>query len=231
MLFLGNYVDHGDHQLDVICLLLLLVVRHPSSYFLLRGKHESRKINGQLVGRTLATACKRCFAPGDWTSLWSLFNNLFDRMPFEAVVDGRYYCASQGLATGMPTAVAQALEDSNDDGSEKVSHLTQISLECAKPLTSNTFRYMVEPQERIVWLAHAMHCIHGIARPGDSAKNCPRMLPELQAANDAHSACLRDWERLRPGHSRCGRSYCCTPTGSVAAEARSGRRTGSFRRV
>ena len=128
MLFLGNYVDHGDHQLDVICLLLLLVVRHPSSYFLLRGKHESRKINGQLVGRTLATACKRCFAPGDWTSLWSLFNNLFDRMPFEAVVDGRYYCASQGLATGMPTAVAQALEDSNDDGSEKVSYYDAVSV-------------------------------------------------------------------------------------------------------
>lgn len=121
MLFLGNYVDHGDHQLHAVCLLLLLKARHPSSYFLLRGKHESKEINGDMSddGGSFAKACEKRFGPDDGHWVWNMINTIFNHLPFEALVDRDYYCASEGLVSGMETKV-QAPKDADDEGNEKV---------------------------------------------------------------------------------------------------------------
>ena len=44
-LFLGNYVDRGNHSLETICLLMALKIKFPDKIHLLRGNHEDKWIN------------------------------------------------------------------------------------------------------------------------------------------------------------------------------------------
>ncbi|KAL0389933.1 UNVERIFIED_CONTAM: Serine/threonine-protein phosphatase BSL3 [Sesamum calycinum] len=44
-LFLGDYVDRGQHSLETITLLLALKVEHPHQVHLIRGNHEAADIN------------------------------------------------------------------------------------------------------------------------------------------------------------------------------------------
>ena len=90
-LFLGDYVDRGKKSLECILLLLCLKIKYPSRIYLLRGNHESADIN-----RTYGffDECKRKVS----VKIYKKFCNLFNILPFTALVGEKILCMHGGLA-------------------------------------------------------------------------------------------------------------------------------------
>jgi len=93
-LFLGDYVDRGKQNIETICLLLALKIKHPDRFFLLRGNHESDSIN-RLYG--FYDECKRRYS----IRLWKKFTECFNCMPIAALVGDRILCMHGGLSPDL----------------------------------------------------------------------------------------------------------------------------------
>lgn len=104
-LFLGDYVDRGEHSIQVITLLCLLKVKYPSRIFMIRGNHETRTTNSQYG---FYGECQSRY--GD-TQVWQDFNVVFDYLPMAAVVDGKIFCVHGGLSPQIETV--EELEQMN----------------------------------------------------------------------------------------------------------------------
>lgn len=90
-LFLGDYVDRGDHSIETACLLLAYKVRYPEHVFLLRGNHECASVN-RIYG--FYDECKRRYS----VRLWRAFTDCFNCLPVAALVDGRILCVHGGIS-------------------------------------------------------------------------------------------------------------------------------------
>lgn len=99
-LFLGDYVDRGNHSLEVITLLLALKVTYPDRFYLLRGNHETKDMNEGTVegldGSFLAE-CLVKLGPKDGRKVWERFNQVFEYMSLAAVIDRQIFCVHGGL--------------------------------------------------------------------------------------------------------------------------------------
>ncbi|KAI1701826.1 calcineurin-like phosphoesterase domain-containing protein [Ditylenchus destructor] len=118
-LFLGDYVDRGSHSLEVIVLLFLLKIRYPDKIYLLRGNHECAATNyhygfyAELLGKF----------PGDQRiqseELWGRFQEVFDWMPFTALINQKFLCMHGGISPRLRTLdqlrnLPRPIEPSND---------------------------------------------------------------------------------------------------------------------
>ena len=93
-LFLGDYVDRGKNGVDTIALLLAYKVKYPENFFLLRGNHECASIN-RIYG--FYDECKRRFN----IKTWKKFQDVFNVLPFAAVVDEKIFCIHAGLSPDL----------------------------------------------------------------------------------------------------------------------------------
>ncbi|KAI1721843.1 calcineurin-like phosphoesterase domain-containing protein [Ditylenchus destructor] len=91
-LFLGDYVDRGRHSLETVCLLFCYKIKYPNNFFLLRGNHECKLINR--VYGFYDEISRRYKSP----KLWQTFQDVFDVMPFCALVGERILCMHGGLS-------------------------------------------------------------------------------------------------------------------------------------
>uniref|UniRef100_A0AC34GS04 Serine/threonine-protein phosphatase n=1 Tax=Panagrolaimus sp. ES5 TaxID=591445 RepID=A0AC34GS04_9BILA len=111
-LFLGDYVDRGPHSLEVICLLLLLRIRYPETFFLLRGNHECSNIN-RVYG--FFRECEKRFQripinEAIWgvtaddlkgTHVWYRFQDVFNWLPLTALIGKKILCMHGGLSPDL----------------------------------------------------------------------------------------------------------------------------------
>ena len=92
--FLGDYVDRGKQSLETICLLLAYKIKYPENFFLLRGNHECASIN-RIYG--FYDECKRRYN----IKMWKKFQDVFNVLPFAAVVDEKIFCIHAGLSPDL----------------------------------------------------------------------------------------------------------------------------------
>jgi len=93
-LFLGDYVDRGKNGLECMCLLLAYKIKYPENFFLLRGNHECASIN-RIYG--FYDECKRRYN----IKMWKKFQEVFNVLPFAAVVDEKIFCIHAGLSPDL----------------------------------------------------------------------------------------------------------------------------------
>lgn len=97
-LFLGDYVDRGQHSLETIALLLALKVEHPNTVHLIRGNHEAADINA-LFGFRIECIERLGEKEGIW--VWQRINQLFNWLPLAAVIEQKIICMHGGIGRSI----------------------------------------------------------------------------------------------------------------------------------
>ena len=93
-LFLGDYVDRGKFSIETLLLCLCLKIKFPNNFFMLRGNHECATIN-RVYG--FYDDCKRRYD----IKTWKGFTDIFNCLPFGAVIDERIFCVHAGLSPSL----------------------------------------------------------------------------------------------------------------------------------
>ncbi|KAF3334569.1 serine/threonine-protein phosphatase BSL1 [Carex littledalei] len=102
-LFLGDYVDRGQHSLETITLLLALKIEYPENVHLIRGNHEAADINA-LFGFRIECIERMGESDGIWA--WTRFNQLFNYLPLAAMIEKKIICMHGGIGRSI-TSVEQ----------------------------------------------------------------------------------------------------------------------------
>ncbi|GAB2213529.1 hypothetical protein Droror1_Dr00017837 [Drosera rotundifolia] len=97
-LFLGDYVDRGQHSLETITLLLALKIEYPENVHLIRGNHEAADINA-LFGFRLE--CIERMGENDGIWAWTRFNQLFNHLPLAALIEKKIICMHGGIGRSI----------------------------------------------------------------------------------------------------------------------------------
>ncbi|KAL2510599.1 Serine/threonine-protein phosphatase BSL1 [Abeliophyllum distichum] len=97
-LFLGDYVDRGQHSLETITLLLALKIEYPESFHLIRGNHEAADINA-LFGFRIECIERMGESDGIWA--WTRFNQLFNHLPLAALIEKKIICMHGGIGRSI----------------------------------------------------------------------------------------------------------------------------------
>ncbi|KAL3628008.1 Serine/threonine-protein phosphatase bsl2 [Castilleja foliolosa] len=97
-LFLGDYVDRGQHSLETISLLLALKVEHPHQIHLIRGNHEAADINA-LFGFRIECIERMGERDGIWA--WHRINRLFNWLPLAALIEKKIICMHGGIGRSI----------------------------------------------------------------------------------------------------------------------------------
>ncbi|KAJ0982634.1 hypothetical protein J5N97_010889 [Dioscorea zingiberensis] len=97
-LFLGDYVDRGQHSLETISLLLALKVEHPHNVHLIRGNHEAADINA-LFGFRIECIERMGERDGIWA--WHRINRLFNWLPLAALIEKKIICMHGGIGRSI----------------------------------------------------------------------------------------------------------------------------------
>ncbi|KAL1082229.1 hypothetical protein V6Z11_D09G121200 [Gossypium hirsutum] len=97
-LFLGDYVDRGQHSLETITLLLALKVEYPHNVHLIRGNHEAADINA-LFGFRIECIERMGERDGIWA--WHRVNRLFNWLPLAALIEKKIICMHGGIGRSI----------------------------------------------------------------------------------------------------------------------------------
>lgn len=141
-LFLGNYVDKGQHSLEVICLLMALKLKYPKQVTLLRGNHEDKQVNRHLG---FGAECIKRLGEDieDPNSCFAKINEMFEYMPLAAIVGkkNKMFCCHGGIGPSVQDIESiEAIQRPHEIkmGSENTDNQRVIDLLWSDPHESET---------------------------------------------------------------------------------------------
>jgi len=94
IIYLGDYVDRGNDQLENLAFVLSLKIQRPGKVVLLRGNHETERINRSY-------GFKRVVKTRYSSSLFHRIVSLYEKLPVVAVLNEEYYLAHGGISSGV----------------------------------------------------------------------------------------------------------------------------------
>jgi len=94
IIFLGDYVDRGNQQLDNVNCIMGLKLARPEEVYLLRGNHEVVSTNSR-YGFWEAVTSKYS------ESLYKLYNHVFSYLPLAAITWNGVFVVHGGIAKGL----------------------------------------------------------------------------------------------------------------------------------
>jgi len=95
--FNGDFVDRGQHQVELIGVLLALKVVYPTKIHLIRGNHEDATMNERYGFRE---ACFAALGSGVGTQIYGRLQDVFNLLPFACLVSDRALILHGGIGDG-----------------------------------------------------------------------------------------------------------------------------------
>eukprot|EP01065_Artemidia_motanka_P038588 TRINITY_DN47443_c0_g1_i1.p1 TRINITY_DN47443_c0_g1~~TRINITY_DN47443_c0_g1_i1.p1 ORF type:complete len:546 (+),score=103.86 TRINITY_DN47443_c0_g1_i1:73-1710(+) len=102
-MFLGDYVDRGDHCVEVAAYMLAMKALRPQGFYMLRGNHDDPGVNGDvrlydaLSFKSQCCAFVRAAGVNEGNTLYSACNAVFSSLPLVAVIDDRIFATHGGF--------------------------------------------------------------------------------------------------------------------------------------
>jgi diadenosine tetraphosphatase ApaH/serine/threonine PP2A family protein phosphatase len=101
LLFLGDYINRGEHSLEVLTLVMMLKSKYPQNVFLLRGRHELRAPPGLYRYDHFKKEFGNEYGDNDQAKeVWKLIEKMFDELSILATINGDVLCTHGGFPPG-----------------------------------------------------------------------------------------------------------------------------------
>lgn len=100
IVFNGDWVDRGKHQLEVVALVFALKAAYPDNVFLNRGNHEFPDQNKHGGATGFYAACTSRFGPDLGEQVFSSFHDAFEYVPLASLVGEKILVLHGGIGDG-----------------------------------------------------------------------------------------------------------------------------------